>query len=41
VLAKDAGAGPSLDALDVFRQSTLIYMGTSSGMIFRFSFRKV
>jgi WD40 repeat protein len=41
VLAKDASAGPSLDALDVFRQSTLIYMGTTSGMIFRFSFRKV
>lgn len=28
------------NALDAFRQSTLVYMGTSSGMIFRFSFRK-
>lgn len=32
--------GSSHNALDAFRQSTLVYMGTSSGMIFRFSFRK-
>lgn len=35
-----AGAGEQIDALETFRQSTLVYMGTSNGMIFRFSFRK-
>ena len=34
------GTGSNHNALDAFRQSTLVYMGTSSGMIFRFSFRK-
>lgn len=34
-----AEAGP-VDALDRFRQSALVYMGTTAGLIFRFSFRK-
>lgn len=33
-------ADVSRNALEAFRQSTLVYMGTSAGMIFRFSFRK-
>lgn len=35
-----AAAGTAANALDAFRQSTLVYMGTAAGMIFRFSFRK-
>jgi WD40 repeat protein len=35
-----AAAAP-VDALDRFRQSVLIYMGTSAGLIFRFSFKKL
>lgn len=35
-----SGTGSSHNALEAFRQSTLVYMGTSTGMIFRFSFRK-
>lgn len=39
--AGSAGAVPEqYDALETFRQSTLVYMGTTNGMIFRFSFRK-
>ena len=38
----DSATGPvPVDPLDVFRQSTLVYMGTTAGMIFRFSFRKI
>lgn len=34
------GGEQQYDALETFRQSTLVYMGTTNGMIFRFSFRK-
>eukprot|EP00428_Durinskia_dybowskii_P061376 CAMPEP_0170372228 /NCGR_PEP_ID=MMETSP0117_2-20130122/9443_1 /TAXON_ID=400756 /ORGANISM="Durinskia baltica, Strain CSIRO CS-38" /LENGTH=940 /DNA_ID=CAMNT_0010627077 /DNA_START=24 /DNA_END=2846 /DNA_ORIENTATION=+ len=36
-----ATAVTKTDALEAFRQATLVYLGTSAGLIFRFSFRKL